>query len=158
MWKNKRIILGFDIELYIFVFVQSTDMNKVIINIDWVPNNFCAAPEAEGIACVATGKTLEEAERNIVEALSFHIDGLREDGERVPDAFQAEWEPEFHLSTRAQLKYVDGYIVRKSLAREIGVAEQQLSHYANGQRHPRPEMQRRITEGIKSICARLSCL
>ena len=130
-------------------------MNKVIINIDWVPNNFCAAPENESLACVATGKTLEEVERSIVDALSFHIEGLCEDGGAVPEEYQSEWEPEFHLSTRAQLKFVDRYIVRKSLAREIGVAEQQLSHYANGQRHPRPEMQQRISEGIKAICSKL---
>ena len=130
-------------------------MNKVIINIDWVPNNFCAAPENEAIACVATGKTLEEVENSIVDAISFHIEGLLEDRLPVPEEYQSEWEPEFHLSTRAQLKYADRYIVRKSLAREIGVAEQQLSHYANGQRHPRPEMQQRISEGIKAICSKL---
>ena len=130
-------------------------MNKVIVNIDWVPSNFCAAPENEALACVATGKTLEDVKRNIVDALSFHIECLREEDVSVPEEFQTEWEAEFHLSTRAQLKYADRYIVRKSLAREIGVAEQQLSHYANGQRHPRPEMQQRIKEGIKAICTRL---
>ena len=133
-------------------------MNKVIINIDWVPDNYCAAPANEDIACVATGKTLEEVKRNIVDAISFHIESLREDGVSIPTGFQSDWEPEYHLSTRAQLKYADRYIVRKSLAREIGVAEQQLSHYANGQRHPRPEMQQRISAGIKSICARLSSI
>ena len=133
-------------------------MNKVIINIDWVPDNYCAAPENDGIACVATGKTLEEAEANIMEALSFHLEALRDEDASLPAEFQGGWEPEFHLSTRAQLKYADRYIVRKSLAREIGVAEQQLSHYANGQRHPRPQMQQRISDGIKSICSRLSCI
>ncbi|MBP2133643.1 putative RNase H-like HicB family nuclease [Methanomicrobium sp. W14] len=30
--------------------------------------------------CVATGKTREEAEKNMHEAIAFHIDGLKEDG------------------------------------------------------------------------------
>jgi len=34
--------------------------------------------------CVATGATLEEVEGQIREAIQFHIDGLREDGEPVP--------------------------------------------------------------------------
>lgn len=34
--------------------------------------------------CVATGATLEEVEGQIREAIEFHIDGLREDGEPVP--------------------------------------------------------------------------
>lgn len=131
-------------------------MGKVIINVDWVPNNFGASPANEDIACVATGKTLEEVEKNIVEALKFHLDGMREDGEAIPEEFLGEWEPEFLLSTRAQLKYADNFITRKALARETGIAEQQLSHYANGQRHPRPAMQQRISDGIQAISRRLA--
>lgn len=134
------------------------NMSKVIINVDWVPDNFGAAPANEVVACVATGKTLEQVEANIVEAIKFHIEGMLEDGDSVPEEFQGQWEPEFRLSTRAQLKYSDKYITRKALALETGIAEQQLSHYANGQRHPRPEMQRRITNGIRSICKRLALI
>lgn len=131
-------------------------MGKVLINIDWVPSNFAAATADENIPCVATGRTLEEVEKNIVDALNFHINGLNEDGEPVPDCLRGEWEPEFHLTTRAQLKYTDNYITRKALSKETGIAEQQLSHYANGLRHPRPQMQDRITAGIVSICRRLT--
>lgn len=131
-------------------------MAKVIINIDWVPSNFGAAPANEGVACVATGKTLDEVEKNIIEALKFHLEGMLEDGEPIPEEFLGDWEPEFHLSTRAQLKYSDNYITRKALSRETGIAEQQLSHYANGQRHPRPAMQRRISAGILAISRRLA--
>lgn len=35
--------------------------------------------------CVATGATLEEAERQIREAIRFHLDGLREDGMPAPE-------------------------------------------------------------------------
>lgn len=133
-------------------------MEKVIINVDWMPDNFGASPANESVACVATGKTLEDVERNIVEALKFHLDGMLKDGDPVPLEFQGQWEPVFRLSTRAQLKYSDLYITRKALALETGIAEQQLSHYANGQRHPRPDMQRRITEGIRSICNRLALI
>lgn len=35
--------------------------------------------------CVATGKTREETERRIREAIAFHIEGLKLDGETVPE-------------------------------------------------------------------------
>lgn len=133
-------------------------MNRIDIYIDWVPSNYSARPLAEEITCVATGKTLEEVQQNIVEALNFHVEGLRELGEPIPRALRGEYQPFFHLSTRAQLKYADRFITRKALARETGIAEQQLSHYANGQRHPRPEMQQRITSGLQAICRRLSLI
>jgi predicted RNase H-like HicB family nuclease len=34
--------------------------------------------------CVATGKTREEAERLIREAIEFHLRGMREDGDPIP--------------------------------------------------------------------------
>ena len=35
--------------------------------------------------CVAVGDTLEEVQREIREAIRFHIDGMREDGEMIPE-------------------------------------------------------------------------
>ena len=34
--------------------------------------------------CVATGATMDEVERNLREAIEFHLDGLREDGLTIP--------------------------------------------------------------------------
>jgi predicted RNase H-like HicB family nuclease len=36
--------------------------------------------------CITAGKTLEEARRNAVEALTLHIEGMLEDGEEIPQA------------------------------------------------------------------------
>jgi predicted RNase H-like HicB family nuclease len=35
--------------------------------------------------CVSTGRTIEETERNIREAIEFHLDGMREDGDAIPE-------------------------------------------------------------------------
>ena len=35
--------------------------------------------------CVATGPTVEAVEREIAEAIRFHIDGMKEDGLPVPE-------------------------------------------------------------------------
>ena len=34
--------------------------------------------------CVATGKTREETEQRMREAISFHLEGLKGDGEPIP--------------------------------------------------------------------------
>ena len=45
--------------------------------------NYAAfVPDLPG--CVATGKTRRTVEKNIREAIAFHIEGLRQDGEPVP--------------------------------------------------------------------------
>lgn len=40
------------------------------------------APELPG--CVSTGHSVEEVERNMREAIEFHLEGMREDGEEIP--------------------------------------------------------------------------
>jgi predicted RNase H-like HicB family nuclease len=34
--------------------------------------------------CIATGSTLEETEQAIRDAIAFHLDGLRADGQPIP--------------------------------------------------------------------------
>jgi predicted RNase H-like HicB family nuclease len=47
-------------------------------------NNYSAyVPDLPG--CITTGKTIEDTRRLIREAIEFHIDGLREDGQPVPE-------------------------------------------------------------------------
>jgi len=35
--------------------------------------------------CVSTGDTVEEVSRNIQEAIEFHLDGIRSDGDAIPE-------------------------------------------------------------------------
>lgn len=45
----------------------------------------CSAYVPDLPGCITTGKTLEETERNIREAIQGHLDTLREFGEAVPE-------------------------------------------------------------------------
>ena len=48
------------------------------------PRNYAAyVPDLPG--CVATGTTRGEIERNIREAIAFHLEGLRLDNQPVPE-------------------------------------------------------------------------
>ena len=59
-------------------------MTKYAVVIEKGPANLSAyVPDLPG--CITTGKTLEEIERNIREAIELHLEGLREDGQPVPE-------------------------------------------------------------------------
>ena len=54
------------------------------IVIEKTASNYSAyVPDLPG--CVATGDSIEEVEREIREAIRFHIEGLQEDGLPVPE-------------------------------------------------------------------------
>nr|WP_319537655.1 type II toxin-antitoxin system HicB family antitoxin [uncultured Methanospirillum sp.] len=58
-------------------------MYKFLIVVEKAGDNYSAyAPDLPG--CIATGKTKEEAEENMIEAMEFHIQGLLEDGLSIP--------------------------------------------------------------------------
>lgn len=58
-------------------------MYRFLIVIEKAETNYAAySPDLPG--CVATGKTREEAEEQMHEAIAFHIKGLREDGLPIP--------------------------------------------------------------------------
>lgn len=133
-------------------------MKPLIINIDWAGRNFCAAPADERIACVATGKTIDEVEKNIVEGLEFHFEGMTLHGEEIPAEYREGWEPKYELTARAMLKLSDKYLNRRALADVTGINQHQLSHYANGLKTPRPATKERISDGLRTIIAQLSYL
>lgn len=57
---------------------------RYAIVIEKAASNYSAyVPDLPG--CVATGATVEETEREIRQAIEFHIDGLHEDGLPVPE-------------------------------------------------------------------------
>jgi predicted RNase H-like HicB family nuclease len=59
-------------------------MNRYLIVIEPTQTGFSAySPDLPG--CVSTGRTRDEVEENMKEAVAFHIDGLREEGLSVPE-------------------------------------------------------------------------
>jgi predicted RNase H-like HicB family nuclease len=59
-------------------------MKKYVAIFERTGTGFSAyVPDLPG--CVASGDTKQMAERNIYEAIIFHLEGLAEDGELLPD-------------------------------------------------------------------------
>ena len=60
-------------------------MKKYLIIVEETESGFSAySPDVPG--CGSTGKTKEEVERNIQEAIEFHLGGLRDEGYEIPQS------------------------------------------------------------------------
>ena len=58
---------------------------KYLIVIEPTRTGFSAySPDVPG--CASTGATREECEANMREAIDFHLEGLRAEGEAIPEA------------------------------------------------------------------------
>jgi predicted RNase H-like HicB family nuclease len=57
---------------------------RYAVVIEKAEGNYSAyVPDLPG--CVATGATVDEVEREIRDAIAFHIEGMREDGLPIPE-------------------------------------------------------------------------
>jgi predicted RNase H-like HicB family nuclease len=58
---------------------------KYAVVFERTPNNYSAyVPDLPG--CIATGRTRNEVEKRIREAIAFHLEGLRELSQNPPEA------------------------------------------------------------------------
>jgi predicted RNase H-like HicB family nuclease len=58
-------------------------MSRYLIVIERTPTGFSAyAPDLPG--CVATGRTREEVQAEMIAAIDFHLEGMTEAGEKIP--------------------------------------------------------------------------
>ena len=63
---------------------------RYLIIIENAGTNYSAyCPDLPG--CIAIGDTIEETKQNMREALAFHLEGMIEDGEPIPQPSDAEW-------------------------------------------------------------------
>ncbi len=57
---------------------------KYLVIIEETKTGFSAySPDLPG--CIATGDTKEEVERNMQEGILFHLEGIQEEGEQIPE-------------------------------------------------------------------------
>lgn len=56
---------------------------KYLVIIEQTDTGYSAfSPDLPG--CVATGRTKEGAERNMTDAITFHLDGMKQEGLTIP--------------------------------------------------------------------------
>lgn len=129
-------------------------MEKIKVDVQWCDKNFGASlgDNVPG-AVVLTAKTFEELKREVPETLKFHVEGMIADGEDVPQWLRdGDFEFEYNLlDVATMLRAYEPYYTLAALSHATGINQHQLSHYANGLKHPRPQQRQRIVEGMHEI-------
>lgn len=127
---------------------------KIIVKVAWCGKNFSASlsKNVPGVV-LFTAKTFSELQKEARVSLDFHLEGMQDDGDKVPQWWlDGEYEFEYEYADTATLLQVYGEIVSlASISRVSGINQQLLSHYANGLKKPRPQQRQRIVEGIHAL-------
>ena len=125
-------------------------MKKNIVEIFFESKNFSAhVPQLPG--CISTGKTPDEIKAKIHEAIQFHLDGIKEDGDKLPVSFRGKYELVFKFDTQSLLKYYKNVITGSALEKYSGINQKQLNHYANLHRKPRIDQVKKIQAAFHNL-------
>ena len=105
--------------------------------------------------CVCTAASAEEVKKNIEGTISFHLEGMKEDGMAIPDEFNEQYLLKFTFDVETFLQYYNKIFSRRALSRLTGINESLLSQYASGLKHPRPAQAKRIEKGLHELANEL---
>jgi len=129
-------------------------MEKIKVDVAWCNKNFGASlgDNVPG-AVVLTAKTYEDLLKEVPETLRFHVEGMLEDGDDVPQWLaKGDYEFEYNLVDVATvLRAYEPFVSLAALSRASGINQHLLSHYANRLKQPRPQQRQRIVNGIHKI-------
>ena len=133
-------------------------MEKIEVLVEWCGTNYAAVASGEELdgTILVTDSSLERLKEKFSETLKFHVEGILAGGDPVPPALRGEYQLIFNLTTQALLRFVEDKITLTAIHKATGINAKQLSHYATGEKNPRPIQREKIVSGIHRIASELA--
>ena len=97
------------------------------------------------------GETVEQAKEDAKVALESFIFVLNKYDKTVPEILKGEYELIFEFDVEALLKYIDGTVTKRAIAKASGINAVQLTHYSSGLKKPRKAQRDKIIAGLHKI-------
>ena len=110
----------------------------------------------DGFVC--TAPSLQELKKEVADGIAFHLEGLKEDGDPIPEIFNNEFTLVFKWSVESLLFYYQGILPLSSLERITGIRQAQLGHYAAGRSVPRKQQVEKIEIALHRLGLELSAI
>ena len=132
-------------------------MQKIVINVEWCGSNYSGGFGNPDLGvCVATGDTWEEFKQEFAEAMDFHLEGMEEHGDLLPQwAVDRDYEIEYKMATSALLHRALKYTTLEAISRASGLRRSALKSYATGDVCPREAQCEKMLQALKKISADL---
>ena len=129
-------------------------MKTVKAVIESLENNYSAyIVGVDGIA--ATGNTIDEIQRHLMEAVNDYVDTCRQLQCDIPEQLEGDYKIVFSMDVKSLLTIYSGIFTKSGLERLTGINQKQLWHYANGISTPRRAQAERIESALHRLGSEL---
>lgn len=129
------------------------ETKEIKVLVSWSGENYNGGIGDSSIgAIIVTAESLEDFKKEFEDAFEFHIEGMKEDGDNIPEyILSGNYRIIYDLEATALLKEAEKFTTLAAISRASGINQKQLSHYATGTKQPRPSSRERIIQGIHAI-------
>lgn len=125
-------------------------MKNITVIIERAEGNFSAyVKEVDGIT--ASGHSIDEIKKSVVEALDEYVAFCKDTGLEIPDELQGHYEICFELDIQSLLQIYEGIFTKSGLEKITGINQKQLWHYAKGVSKPRPAQRQKIESALHRL-------
>lgn len=125
-------------------------MEKIKVTVELTDNNYSAFVDILP-GCVSTGETFEELQKNMQEAVEFHLETSREFGDEIPEEFNGNFELYYKFDPESLLLHYKGIFSNSAFERITGINQRQLQRYASGKSKPLPAQIERISNALHNL-------
>ena len=120
------------------------------VTVECAEKNYSAyIDKIDGI--VATGNSMTEIKKNMMEAIDAFIEACQEGGYNIPEELEGDFNLEFRMDVQSLLNLYSGIFTKSGLERLTGINQKQLWHYANGKAVPRRAQVLKIEDAIHRL-------
>ena len=120
---------------------------KVLVILEKSNQNYSAyLPDLNG--CIATGTTIQETKDAIKTTLEYHLEGMKEEGLKIPKVFQGNYELIYKTDVESFFEWFTGVLTKSGISKLTGMNQSLISQYANGIKTPSEKQTKKIQEAI----------
>ena len=127
--------------------------NSVILEKNGTGQYSAYVPGLDG--CIAVGETIQEVKNSITQAVEFHLEGMEEDDDEIPEVFAGRYKLVFEFDIETLFEWLSGVLTKKGVSKLTDMNQSLISQYANGIKEPGPKQRRRIEEALHDFGSEL---
>jgi predicted RNase H-like HicB family nuclease len=130
--------------------LKNEKQQNIVVILEKSETNYSAyIPELDG--CIATGENIQETVNNIEEAVTFHLESMKEEGLKVPESFRNDYKFSYKIDFESLFDWFSGVLTKSGISKLTGMNQSLLSQYANGIKTPSIKQTKKIEKAIHSF-------
>jgi predicted RNase H-like HicB family nuclease len=133
-------------------------MEKILVIVEKTESGYSAYSD-DVLGCAAVGESMDEIKLSMLEAIEFHLDGLKDFKEEIPEKLKGEYSLDFKIDINTFFEWFDNVLSRTGLSNIAGINRSLLSKYATDPKiKPSEKQLRKIESSLHKFGAELQSI